>query len=80
VVQLGGVVCDDCAPQGAPRVDAATIALLGALLSGDWALADAADDATRSKANGLVAAYTQWHLERGLRSLQHVQHDQKASG
>ena len=80
VVQLGGVVCDDCAPQGAPRVDAATIALLGALLSGDWALADAADDATRSKASGLVAAYTQWHLERGLRSLQHVQHDQKASG
>lgn len=80
VVQLGGVVCDDCAPQGAPRIDSATIALLGALLTGDWVTADASDDSTRSKANGLVAAYTQWHLERGLRSLQHVQHDQKASG
>nr|WP_218881221.1 DNA repair protein RecO [Leifsonia shinshuensis] len=80
VVQLGGVVCADCAPQGAPRIDAATIALLGALLTGDWATADASDESTRSKANGLVAAYTQWHLERGLRSLQHVQHDQKASG
>ena len=48
--------------------------------TGDWETAEAADDATRSKANGIVAAYTQWHLERGLRSLQHVQHDQKASG
>ncbi len=78
VVQLGGVVCDDCAPQGAPRLDLLTIALLGALLTGDWDAADDADDATRSKASGVVAAYVQWHLERGLRSLQHVQHDTKA--
>lgn len=80
VVQLGGVVCADCAPQGAPRLDAATIGLLGALLTGDWETADAADETTRSKANGVVAAYTQWHLERGLRSLQHVQHERKAGG
>ncbi|MGO4593887.1 DNA repair protein RecO [Leifsonia sp. 2TAF2] len=76
VVQLGGVVCDNCAPQGAPRVDADTIALLGALLTGDWAAAEAAPEPTRSRANGVVAAYTQWHLERGLRSLQHIPHDQ----
>jgi len=78
VVQLGGVVCPDCAPQGAPRLDGDTIALLASLLTGDWTAAEAADDATRSKASGVVAAYTQWHLERGLRSLQHVQHDRKA--
>jgi len=78
VVQLGGVVCPDCAPQGAPRLDGNTIALLASLLTGDWTAAEAADDATRSKASGVVAAYTQWHLERGLRSLQHVQHDRKA--
>jgi DNA repair protein RecO (recombination protein O) len=78
VVQLGGVVCVDCAPQGAPRLDDETIALLASLLTGDWAAAEAADDATRSKASGVVAAYTQWHLERGLRSLQHVQHERKA--
>jgi DNA repair protein RecO (recombination protein O) len=77
VVQLGGVVCPDCAPQGAPRVDAATIALLGALLTGDWEAAEAAGEFARAKANGLVAAYTQWHLERGLRSLQHLQTDQQ---
>jgi DNA repair protein RecO (recombination protein O) len=72
VVQLGGVVCDDCAPQGAPRLDAETVDLLGALLSGDWVQAEEACETTRSKASGVVAAYTQWHLERGLRSLQHV--------
>lgn len=75
VVQLGGIVCPDCAPQGALRVDTATIGLLGTLLSGDWTAAEQADERTRSRANGLVAAYAQWHLERGLRSLQHVQHD-----
>jgi DNA repair protein RecO (recombination protein O) len=80
VVQLGGVVCADCAPPGAPHLDTATIGLLGALLTGDWETAEAADDGTRSKANGVVAAYTQWHLERGLRSLQHVQHDRGDAG
>jgi DNA repair protein RecO (recombination protein O) len=77
VVQLGGVVCDDCAPQGAPRLDVETVALLGALLTGDWEQAEATDDATRSKASGVVAAYTQWHLERGLRSLQHVSRERR---
>jgi DNA repair protein RecO (recombination protein O) len=77
VVQLGGVVCDDCAPQGAPRLDAETVDLLGALLSGDWVQAEAASEITRSKASGVVAAYTQWHLERGLRSLQHVSRERE---
>ena len=35
-------------------------------------IADGADDRTRSQASGVVAAYTQFHLDRGLRSLQHV--------
>ncbi|MEF2977986.1 DNA repair protein RecO [Subtercola sp. YIM 133946] len=72
VVQLGGVVSDEYAPPGTPRLDASTLGLLGALLSGDWAAADASADRVRSQASGIVAAYTQWHLERGLRSLQHV--------
>jgi DNA repair protein RecO (recombination protein O) len=78
VVQLGGVVCDDCAPQGAPRLDPATLSLLGALLSGDWASAEAASARTRSQASGVVAAYVQWHLERGLRSLLHVSREADA--
>ena len=43
--------------------------LLGALLAGDWAVADAADLRARREASGLVAAYLSWQLERGLRSL-----------
>lgn len=72
VVQLGGVVCDNCAPPGSPRLDAATITLLSALLTGDWNHVNSTEERTRSQATGIVAAYTQWHLERSLRSLEHV--------
>lgn len=72
VVQLGGVVCDECAPPGAPRVTRTVIDLLAALLRGDWPVAEGTDAASKAKASGIVAAYTQWHLERGLRSLPHV--------
>jgi len=72
VVQLGGVVADDHAPPGSPRLTEEALALLSALLTGDWTVADAAPEGTRNQASGVVAAYTQWHLERGLRSLQHV--------
>ncbi|MCU1513917.1 MAG: repair protein RecO, partial [Microbacteriaceae bacterium] len=72
VVQLGGVVSDDVAPPGAPRLAPATLLLLSSLLTGDWVMANDADDRTRSQASGVVAAYTQFHLDRGLRSLEHV--------
>jgi DNA repair protein RecO (recombination protein O) len=72
VVQLGGVVCDQCAPPGTPRIAASTVELLGALLAGDWEHAEAAPERERAQASGIVAAYAQWHLERGLRSLSHV--------
>ncbi|WP_167046828.1 DNA repair protein RecO [Salinibacterium sp. ZJ454] len=72
VVQMGGVVADEVAPPGSPRLDAETIGLLGALLAGDWQRADAAEPRARSQASGVVAAYTQFHLERSLRSLEHV--------
>lgn len=72
VVQLGGVVSDATAPPGAPRLDPQALALLGALLAGDWAHADATGERARSQASGVAAAYAQFHLERSLRSLQHV--------
>ena len=73
VVQLGGVVCDECAPPGTPRIAASTVALLGALLAGDWEHAEAAPERERAQASGIVAAYAQWHLERGVRSLRLVE-------
>jgi DNA repair protein RecO (recombination protein O) len=72
VVQLGGVVCDNCAPPGSPRLDRGTISLLSSLLTGDWPHAESTEARTRSQAGGIVAAYTQYHLGRGLRSLEHV--------
>lgn len=72
VAQLGGVVADEVAPPGSPRLDLDTLALLAALLAGQWDVAEAAGDRSRSQASGVVAAYTQFHLERTLRSLQHV--------
>jgi DNA repair protein RecO (recombination protein O) len=47
--------------------------LLGALLAGEWAIADVSEPRHRREASGLVAAYLQWHLERGLRSLRLVE-------
>jgi DNA repair protein RecO (recombination protein O) len=72
VVQLGGVVSDEVAPPGTPRLDTDTLGLLGALIEGRWDDAEAAEERTRSQASGVVAAYTQFHLERTLRSLEHV--------
>ena len=72
VVQAGGVVADAVAPPGTPRLDPATLALLEALLDGDWSVADVADGRSRDRASGIVAAYAQFQLERGLRALPHV--------
>ncbi|MFE1645149.1 DNA repair protein RecO [Microbacterium sp. P01] len=73
VAQLGGMVCPDCAPVGSVRVDIATSGLLTALISGEWTDVDAASPAATAAASGLVAAYAQWHLERGIRSFTHLE-------
>lgn len=72
VAQLGGVVSDEVAPPGAPRLDSATLDLLASLLAGDWESAESAPLRTSAQASGVIAAYTQFHLERTLRSLEHV--------
>ncbi len=68
-VAAGGSVCESCRPPGASRPQRTTLALMAALLAGDWAMADASPAVDRREASGLVAAHLQWHLERGLRSL-----------
>ena len=69
VVQFGGVVCEQCRVPGTPRLEPASIELLAALLAGKWEEALAANALARGQAAGIVAAYTQWHMERGLKSL-----------
>ncbi|MDQ1688018.1 MAG: repair protein RecO [Frankiaceae bacterium] len=69
----GGSVCPDCRPAGAANPTPAALLLMGSLLAGDWQQADASLPGPRREASGLVAAYLQWHLERGLRSLRLVE-------
>jgi len=68
----GGVLCSSCRVPGSAHPAHETVRLLGALLAGDWAVADAAEDRHRREARGLVSAYLSWHLERGLRSMPYV--------
>jgi DNA repair protein RecO (recombination protein O) len=71
-VPSGGSVCGTCRPPGSASPAPGTLALMYALLHADWAVADASTAPVRREAAGLVAAHLQWHLERGLRSLPHV--------
>jgi DNA repair protein RecO (recombination protein O) len=72
-VSAGGVVCATCRPAGSVAPAGETVSLMAALLSGDWVTADESESRHRREGSGLVAAYLQWHLERGLRSLPHVE-------
>jgi len=68
----GGILCAICRLPGSANPAPETVTLLGALLAGDWPTVGAAESRHLREATGLVAAYVQWHLERGLRSLSHV--------
>jgi DNA repair protein RecO (recombination protein O) len=72
-MQVGGVACEDCRPMGSAVIDLETSNLLGALLTGDWEIIDNSSERSTLSASGIVSAYSQWHIERGLKSLQHVE-------
>ena len=65
----GGSVCLECKPSAAATPTPETLTLMGNLMSGQWEGAVESDAKSRREASGLIAAYLQWHLERGLRSL-----------
>ena len=72
-IPAGGMVCASCRPPGAASPAAPTVALMLALLQGDWESADRSERRHRVECSGLVAAYLQWHLEHSIRSLRHVE-------
>lgn len=65
----GGSVCMDCRPSASATPAPETLDLMESLLKGNWNDATESDGRHRREASGLIAAYLQWHLERGLRSL-----------
>lgn len=73
-IPAGGLTCRRCRPAGAATPSAHTLALMSALLRGDWEHADASQPRHQVECSGLVAAYLQWHLEHSIRSLRHVEH------
>ncbi|MFD6416345.1 DNA repair protein RecO [Streptomyces sp. NPDC060194] len=72
-VAAGGVVCAECRVPGSVVPSSEAVALLSALLTGDWDTADACEARHVREGSGLVSAYLHWHLERGLRSLRYVE-------
>jgi DNA repair protein RecO (recombination protein O) len=72
-VGAGGMVCEQCRMAGATSPGPQTVALMIALLRGDWAVAMRSERRHRVECSGLVAAYLQWHLEHSIRSLRHVE-------
>lgn len=72
-VVLGGAVCVNCRPPGSTSATAETLALLAALLAGEWDVADMASEGSARSALAVVVSFTQWHLERSIRSLKLVE-------
>lgn len=68
----GGVVCRSCRPPGSAHAWPATIAYLTHLMSGNWTDTREVGEPVVRQGSGLVAAFVGWHLDRGLRSLAHV--------
>ncbi|GAB3619626.1 DNA repair protein RecO [Glutamicibacter endophyticus] len=72
-IPLGGVVCASCRPAGSLSPHPVTVAYLQALLTGDWAAVAQAGPRAIDQAAEIVANYLQWHLERAVKSLRHVE-------
>ena len=68
-VSSGGALCVDDRVPGSIAPKEESWLLMAALLQGDWTTVDAASQSSRSEVSGLISAFAQWHLERGLRSL-----------
>lgn len=69
----GGSVCNRCRPSASATPAPETLELMGDLLSANWVRASGSEIKHRREASGLIAAYLQWHIERGLRSLPFVE-------
>lgn len=69
----GGSVCPTCRTPGVSAPAPETLELLQSLAEGDWDVADASEAHHRREGAGLVAAFLQWHIERGIRSLRLVE-------
>lgn len=68
-IPSGGLVCAEHKLPGSVLPKAEGILHLQALLTGNWIVAQNTSASVAREVSGIVAAYLQWHLERGLKSL-----------
>jgi len=68
-VATGGALCAEHRVPGSVAPKPESIELMHALLTADWQVADASARPVQSEVSGIVAAFTQWHIDRSLRSL-----------
>lgn len=71
--EAGGMVCLECRPPRSALPSPEAWTLLSALISGDWPTTAGIPEHACREVSGLVAGFTSWHLERGLRSLRLVE-------
>ena len=69
----GGVLCATCRVPGSANPAPESLAVLAALLSGNWPVVDHAEPRHLKEASSVVAAYLAWHLERALRSFAYLE-------
>jgi DNA repair protein RecO (recombination protein O) len=72
-VQTGAVGCRSHAVLGSVQIGHSGIAVMQALLAGDWPAVSEAAVKDLDSVSGVVSGYLQWQLERGLRSMSFVE-------
>lgn len=78
-ISSGGALCAEHKTSGCTAPAPETLGLMGALLAGDWELADGSINKHRLEATGIINASLQWHLEREVKSLKHVDRQLKGT-
>ncbi|QPK94490.1 DNA repair protein RecO [Actinomyces sp. zg-332] len=69
-VHSGGAMCFECREQGCVKVDVYTMKVLSDLLVGNWNNLYNVPGEVIDEVTDIVNSYTQWHLERRLKSVQ----------
>lgn len=72
-VHTGVVSCSSCEIPGSVRIGTRGLGLMRALLTGSWDEVTLANEQTKTAVSGVVSGYLQWQLEKGLKSLNHVE-------
>lgn len=72
-VQTGAVTCASCSVPGSISLGSDGIHHMKNLLAGNWDEVSKASEQTRKSVSGSIAGYTQWQLEKGLKSMNFVE-------